>query len=84
MNTSIAPDGLTSSAASKRRSSHASAVYTIADFAALTGSNYSTIWEQIQAGTLPVMPFRLGAKWLFSKRAVDELLGIGDRGKGVA
>lgn len=76
MNTSIVPDGMTPSAASKRRSAHTSAVYSVADFAALTGSNYSTMWEQIQAGTLPVMPFRLGAKWLFPKRQVDELLGL--------
>jgi excisionase family DNA binding protein len=52
------------------------ATYTIREVAALLGLGATSAYEKARRGELPVQPIRVGARYLFARRAVDELLGI--------
>lgn len=54
------------------------ATYTLREVAALLGLSETSAYEKARRGELPVQPFRIGSRYLFSRRAVDELLGIKD------
>lgn len=59
-----------------KRSDLERATYTLAELAALLGLSYTQCHERAQSGTLPVVPLRVGRKYLFPRRTVDELLGL--------
>lgn len=65
------------SALSKRAPLDA-ATYSSAETAALFGVSYTTLNEQVKAGTFPVTPVRIGRQYKFPKRLVDSLLGHPD------
>jgi excisionase family DNA binding protein len=54
-------------------------VYTLAEMATLLGVSYTTAWNAVQTGKMPIAPFRVGRTYVFPKGAVDRLLGIGGR-----
>ncbi len=51
-------------------------VFTLAEFCGLLGISYTTGHLMAQAGTLPVMPVKIGRQYLFPKALVHKLLGI--------
>ncbi len=62
-----------------------SAFYSMTDVAGLCGMGYTTLWTQVQDGTFPVTPVKLGRVYKFPKRTVDRLLGLDDSAEpGVA
>lgn len=56
------------------------ATYSLAEFAALLGIGYTSAHERAQDGTLPVMPLRVGRRYLFPKATVHRMLGVGNQG----
>lgn len=54
------------------------AVYSMNEVAGLFGIGYTTLWTQLQAGTFPVKPIKIGRVWRFPKTEVDRLLGLED------
>lgn len=53
-----------------------SETYTLADLAGLLGISYTTAHALAQKDALPVPAIRTGRKYLFSRRAIHDLLGI--------
>jgi predicted DNA-binding transcriptional regulator AlpA len=58
-----------------KRSTHPSAFYTLSDVAGICGLGYSTLWTQVQEGSFPVTPVKLGRQWRFPKTEIDRLAG---------
>ncbi len=61
------------------------ATITATELAALLGGSTWSIYQSVRRGDCPVPPIRLGRRLLWSKAAVDALLGLtasceGDRG----
>lgn len=48
---------------------------TLYDLARLWGVSYTTVYEQARANTLPVPVFKVGRRYLVSRRAFDALMG---------
>jgi predicted DNA-binding transcriptional regulator AlpA len=65
-----------SPSARSKRSALPGATYSIADLAALTRTAYTTIWDGIHRGDLPVKPIKIGRRYMFPKAEVDRLLGL--------
>lgn len=59
-----------------KRSRRDAAMYSMGDVAGLFGVGYTTVWTQVQAGTFPVTPVKIGRVWKFPKAHVDRLLGL--------
>ena len=47
---------------------------TLYDLARLWGVPYSTVWEQARTNTLPVPVFRVGRRYLVSRKAYDAVM----------
>jgi predicted DNA-binding transcriptional regulator AlpA len=58
-----------------KRSELTSAFYTMSDVAGICGLGYSTLWTQVQEGSFPVTPVKLGRQWRFPKTEIDRLAG---------
>jgi hypothetical protein len=52
------------------------ATYTLSEYASLRGASYSATQREAKAGTLPVKPIKVGAKYLFPKALVHAELGL--------
>lgn len=52
------------------------ATYSSAETAALFGVSYTTLNEQVKAGTFPVTPLRIGRQFRFPKAIVNRMLGM--------
>jgi excisionase family DNA binding protein len=61
------------------RSSVQREVYTLAEMATLLGVSYTTAWNAVQTGNMPIAPFKAGRSYCFPKAAVNRLLGIDGR-----
>jgi predicted DNA-binding transcriptional regulator AlpA len=55
-----------------------SATYSMSEVCGLFDLGYTTLWTQVQAGTFPVTPIKVGRIYKFPKRTVDRLLGLDD------
>lgn len=64
------------SGAESKRSSLPSAMYSLAELAALLDISYTKAHELAQRDALPVPALQIGRTWKFPKRAVDRLLGL--------
>lgn len=62
-----------------KRSEQPSAFYSMSDVAGICGLGYSTLWTQVQEGTFPVPPVKLGRQWRFPKSAINALAGLIER-----
>lgn len=65
-----------------KRAPLSAATYSSAETAALFGVSYTTLNEQVKAGTFPVTPVRIGRQYKFPKADVDRLLGLNDQKDG--
>lgn len=59
-----------------KRADIGSAVYSLAEYAALWDMSYTKAHEMAQAGTLTVTPIKVGRTYKFPKAVVDRMLGI--------
>lgn len=59
-----------------KRAPQVRATYSQAETAALLGVSYTTLNEQVKAGTAPLTPVKVGRMYLFPKAIVHRLLGI--------
>jgi predicted DNA-binding transcriptional regulator AlpA len=66
---------VTQSTVSKRSRLDA-AMYSMSDVAGLFGLGYTTVWTQVQDGTFPVKPVKVGRVWRFPKNQIDRVLGL--------
>jgi len=73
-----------SQSARSKRSRLESAFYSMADVAGLCGLGYTTLWTQVQDGTFPVKPVKLGRQWKFPKTAIDRMAGLDEANEEVA
>lgn len=67
-----------------KRSEQASAFYSMSDVAGICGLGYSTLWTQVQEGTFPVAPVKLGRQWRFPKSEINAMAGLMDDGNSAA
>lgn len=65
-----------SQSTTSKRSRLDAAMYSMSDVAGLFGLGYTTVWSQVQAGTFPVTPVKIGRVWKFPKVHVDRVLGL--------
>jgi len=56
------------------------ATYTAAEVADLIGVGVSTIYDSVKEGTCPVDPIHVGRRMVWSRAAVDALLGLEEGG----
>lgn len=52
-------------------------VITLYELADRWGVSYTTVYEQARTNTLPLPVFRIGRRYLVSRNAYEELMGIG-------
>lgn len=53
-----------------------SAMYSMIETASLFGIGYTTLNEAVKAGTFPVVPLKIGRRYLFPKTDVHKLLNM--------
>lgn len=69
-------DTVVSQSTRSKRPSLPSATYGLADLAGLVGCSYTTLNEQVRAGTCPFPVLRIGRQFRFPKAVVDRMLGL--------
>lgn len=53
-----------------------SQTYSLRETAELFGTGYTSFWEAMRQGNLPVTPLRIGGQWRFPRAAVHRVLEI--------